>query len=169
MVWHKYRITNRSPSVWHPGGRPVVGYARRSSLLGVTAVFAGTNLCPKWVNISVKMHRIEMTLTQKDVKLFSATIGHKHLVSKLNTWVHFEDYQKVSSLYRKLSLRTCDARWRSQARPPIQEPKPVSAQLLWLHIQSTLLHSKRDYCLIYRCLVTQEQESFSERWPDCLR
>ena len=84
------------------------------------------------VHIFVKMHRIEMQLCQKDIKLFSASIGHKYLVSKLNTWVHFEDYKKVSSMYRKLSLRTCDARWRSQPRPPSQEHKPVSAQLLWL-------------------------------------
>ena len=66
----------------------------------------------KGVHISVKMHRIDMTLCQRDVKQFSASIGH-------------------NSMYRKLSLRTCDARWRSQPRPPSQH-KPVSAQLLWL-------------------------------------
>ena len=33
---------------WHPGGRRVVGYARRSSPLGVTSVFAGTSLFPNW-------------------------------------------------------------------------------------------------------------------------
>ena len=85
----------------------------------------------KGVHISVKMHRIDMTLCQRDVKQFSASIGHKQLVSKLNTRVHFDDYRKVNSMYRKLSLRTCDARWRSQPRPPSQH-KPVSAQLLWL-------------------------------------
>ena len=83
----------------------------------------------KGVHISVKMHRMDMTLCQRDVKQFSASIGHKQLVSKLNTRVHFEDYRKVNSMYRKLSLRTCDARWRSQPRPPSQH-KPVSAKLL---------------------------------------
>ena len=58
---------------------------------------------------------------QKDMKPFSASIGHKQLASKLNTWVHFEDYQKVSSMYRKVSWRTCDAGWRSQPRLPSQE------------------------------------------------
>ena len=82
----------------------------------------------KGVHISVKMHRIEMTLCQKDVKLFSASIGHKHLVSKLNTWVHFEDYQKVSYMYRKLSLRTCDARWRSQ---PSYNNRNPALGVLW--------------------------------------
>ena len=75
--------------------------------LRVTGVFASTNLFPKRGPNPPKMHRIEMTLCQKDVKPFSASIGHKQLASKLNTWVHFEDYQKVSSMYRKLSLRTC--------------------------------------------------------------
>ena len=132
MVWHKYSITNRSLKVWHPGGRPVAGYARLTSK---SPLFSqAQTYFRKGVHISVKMHRIVMTLCQKDVKLFSASIGHKHLVSKLNTWVHFEDYQKVSSMYRKLALRTCDARWRSQPRPPSQEHKPVSAQLLWLYI-----------------------------------
>ena len=145
MVWHKYRITNHSPCVplncsWHPGGWRVVGYARRrSSPLGVTAVFAGTNR--NGVLISVKMRRIEMTLCQKDVKLFSAFIGRKQAVRKLNTWVHFDDYQKVISMYRKLSLWTCDARWRSQHRPPSQERKPVSAQLLWLTIDPLIIYA----------------------------
>ena len=31
----------------------------------------------KGVRISVKMHRIDMTLCQSDVKQFSASIGHK--------------------------------------------------------------------------------------------
>ena len=49
--------------------------------------------------------------------------------------MHFKDYRKVNSMYRKLSLRTCDARWRLQPRPPSQH-KPVSAQLLWLPIDN---------------------------------
>ena len=86
------------------------------------------------------------------VKLFSASIGRKQSVSKLNAWVYFEDYQKVISMYRKLSLRTCDARWRSQPRPPSQEHKPVSAQLLWLHTHTnvasthTYVHKREHAC-----------------------
>ena len=70
------------------------------------------------VLISVKMCRVNMTLCQKDTKPLSASIGHKQLLSKLNMRLHFEDYQKVSSMHRKLSLQTCDVRWRLQPRPP---------------------------------------------------
>ena len=139
MVWHKYGITNRSHGVSlnsNAAGTLAVGASLDTPadpLSSESPLFSqAQTYFRNGVHISVKMRRIEMTLCQKDIKLFSASIGRKQSASKLNTWVHFEDYQKIISMYRKLSLRTCDARWRSQPRPPSQEHKPVSAQLFWL-------------------------------------
>ena len=145
MVWHKYGITNRSHGVSlnsNAAGTLAVGASLDTPadpLSSESPLFSqAQTYFRNGVHISVKMRRIEMQLCQKDVKLFSASIGRKQSASKLNTWVHFEDYQKIISMYRKLSLRTCDARWRSQPRPPSREHKPVSAQLFWLVQYMTL-------------------------------
>ena len=69
-------------------------------------------------------------MCQKYVKLYFASIGRKQSVRKLNTLVHFEDYQKVISMYI-LEIILANL-WRSLAlaTPPIQSRTQASERAI---------------------------------------
>ena len=127
-------------SSWHPGGRRVVRYARRSPLPSLVNGLRNIAWQLK-TNLRSAVHSSCPSVAyirRENSSHFSSL--YLRLRSKSPTGdPAFWRLSKISSMDGKLLLRTCDARWRSQPRPPSQEHKPVSAQSLWL-LSPTLTH-----------------------------